>query len=27
MLEIQLRHPEKPYSAFFEDLLLDESVD
>ena len=23
MLEIQLRHPEVPYSAFFEDLLLD----
>lgn len=23
MLEIQLRHPDKPYSAFFEDLLLD----
>jgi Xaa-Pro aminopeptidase len=23
MLEIQLRHPELPYSAFFEDLLLD----
>jgi len=26
MLEIQLRHPDRPYSAFFEDLLLD-SVD
>jgi Xaa-Pro aminopeptidase len=24
MLEIQLRHPEAPYSAFFEDLLLDD---
>jgi Xaa-Pro aminopeptidase len=23
MLEIQLRHPDKPFSAFFEDLLLD----
>ena len=23
MLEIQLRHPERPYSAFFEDLLLE----
>lgn len=23
MLEIQLRHPDKPYSAFFEDLLLE----
>lgn len=23
MLEIQLRHPDRPYSAFFEDLLLD----
>jgi len=23
MLEIQLRHPDVPYSAFFEDLLLD----
>ena len=23
MLEIQLRHPYEPYSAFFEDLLLD----
>lgn len=23
MLEIQLRHPDLPYSAFFEDLLLD----
>jgi Xaa-Pro aminopeptidase len=23
MLEIQLRHPDEPYSAFFEDLLLD----
>lgn len=23
MLEIQLRHPAKPYSAFFEDLLLE----
>jgi Xaa-Pro aminopeptidase len=23
MLEIQLRNPDKPYSAFFEDLLLD----
>ena len=22
MLEIQIRHPELPYSAFFEDLLL-----
>jgi Xaa-Pro aminopeptidase len=25
MLEIQLRHPDRPYSAFFEDLLLEES--
>ena len=24
MLEIQIRHPDRPYSAFFEDLLLDE---
>jgi Xaa-Pro aminopeptidase len=24
MLEIQLRHPDVPYSAFFEDLLLDD---
>jgi Xaa-Pro aminopeptidase len=24
MLEIQIRHPGRPYSAFFEDLLLDE---
>ena len=23
MLEIQIRHPEKPFSAFFEDLLLE----
>lgn len=23
MLEVQLRHPDKPYSAFFEDLLLE----
>lgn len=23
MLEIQIRHPERPYSAFFEDLLLE----
>ena len=23
MLEIQIRHPERPFSAFFEDLLLD----
>jgi Xaa-Pro aminopeptidase len=23
MLEIQIRHPDKPYSAFFEDLLLE----
>lgn len=23
MLEIQIRHPDRPYSAFFEDLLLD----
>ncbi len=23
MLEIQLRHPDRPYSAFFEDLLVD----
>ena len=23
MLEIQLRHPDLPYSAFIEDLLLD----
>jgi Xaa-Pro aminopeptidase len=23
MLEIQLRHPERPYSGFFEDLLLE----
>ena len=27
MLEIQLRHPDVPYSAFFEDLLLDEPKD
>lgn len=27
MLEIQLRHPDLPYSAFFEDLLLDEADD
>jgi Xaa-Pro aminopeptidase len=27
MLEIQLRHPDLPYSAFFEDLLLDEAAD
>ena len=26
MLEIQLRHPDLPYSAFFEDLLLEESA-
>jgi Xaa-Pro aminopeptidase len=25
MLEIQVRHPDKPYSAFIEDLLLDEA--
>ena len=24
MLEIQLRHPDRPYSAFFEDLLLED---
>lgn len=24
MLEIQIRHPDRPYGAFFEDLLLDE---
>jgi Xaa-Pro aminopeptidase len=23
MLEVQIRHPERPYGAFFEDLLLD----
>jgi len=27
MLEIQLRHPDLPYSAFFEDLLLDTADD
>lgn len=27
MLEIQLRHPELPYSAFFEDLLLEAADD
>ena len=27
MLEIQLRHPDIPYSAFFEDLLLDNPAD
>lgn len=27
MLEIQLRHPDVPYSAFFEDLLLDDPAD
>jgi hypothetical protein len=24
MLEIQIRSPDRPYGAFFEDLLLDE---
>ena len=24
VLEIQLRHPSKPYGAFFEDILLDD---
>jgi Xaa-Pro aminopeptidase len=24
MLEIQIRHPDRPYGAFFEDLLLDQ---
>ncbi len=27
MLEIQLRHPDRPYSAFFEDLLLGSPTD
>jgi Xaa-Pro aminopeptidase len=27
MLEIQIRSPDRPYGAFFEDLLLDESDD
>lgn len=26
VLEIQIRHPDKPFSAFYEDLLLDEST-
>jgi hypothetical protein len=27
MLEIQLRHPTRPFGAFYEDLLLDDSDD
>ena len=27
MLEIQIRHPKRPFSAFFEDLLLEPADD